>query len=251
MSSVMIWANFWFPLMGCCILCAPDASATLESFQVYLLGQALSYALVKNGFEPLHATAIETNGEAAAFLGSSGYGKSTLAACFLAAGHELITDDLLLLKPGLQGLEAYPGPARIKLFPRVARRFFRKWDDVAMNLFTQKRVIPFSHSTVRPLLLRVIYCIAPPRENRCTRKIDIVPLSAREAFFSLVQHTFNNVLVDPGRLQRQIRENTRLVSSIPIKKLSYPRDLDQLPAVRAAILADVQTLRDRAQNECS
>src|ERR1700690_759084 len=51
-----------------------------ESFQVYLLGQALSYALVKQGFEPLHATAIEVNGEAAILLGASGLGKSTLAA---------------------------------------------------------------------------------------------------------------------------------------------------------------------------
>jgi len=37
------------------------AEAHEESFQVYLLGQALSYALVKLGFEPLHATAIVVN----------------------------------------------------------------------------------------------------------------------------------------------------------------------------------------------
>jgi len=219
----------------------------MESFQVYLLGQALSYALVKSGFEPLHGTAIDTHGEATAFLGSSGYGKSSLAACFLAAGHELLTDDLLLLKPGSRGLEAYPGPARIKLFPRVARRFLPKRDGIPMNLFTQKKVIPFDQSRACPLPLRAIYCIAPPRENRCTRKIEITPLSAREAFVLLVKHTFNYVLVDPSRLQRQVRETARLVKSIPIQKLSYPRDLDQLPAVREAILADVEALRDRAR----
>jgi hypothetical protein len=43
--------------------------ASLESFQVYLLGQALSFALVKCGFEPLHATTVVVNGEAVAFWG--------------------------------------------------------------------------------------------------------------------------------------------------------------------------------------
>ena len=70
-----------------------------ESFQVYLLGQALSYALVNAGFEPLHATAIVVNGGAVVLLGSSGFGKSSLAACFLEAGHRLLTDDLLILRP--------------------------------------------------------------------------------------------------------------------------------------------------------
>src|SRR5271165_4553132 len=43
----------------------PCGEANEESFQVYLLGPALSYALVKQGFEPLHATAVVVNGEAA------------------------------------------------------------------------------------------------------------------------------------------------------------------------------------------
>jgi len=79
------------------ILCnqAPDASH--ESFHVYLLGQALSFALVKGGFEQLHGTAIVVDGEAIVFLGDSGFGKSTLAASFLDAGSLLLTDDLLLL----------------------------------------------------------------------------------------------------------------------------------------------------------
>src|SRR5579864_3207494 len=65
--------------------------ASSESFQVYMLGQALSFALVKQGLEPLHATAVVVGGHAAAFLGPSGAGKSTLAACFLEAGHRLLT----------------------------------------------------------------------------------------------------------------------------------------------------------------
>ena len=52
---------------------------------------------------------------AVAFLGDSGFGKSSLAAYLLSAGDRLVTDDLLLLQES-EGFLAYPGPPRIKLF---------------------------------------------------------------------------------------------------------------------------------------
>src|ERR1044071_2564446 len=109
-SSYVKWdglGEFLVSADGGCIVCAHDTSAPMESFQVYLLGQALGFALVKSGFEPLHATAIDIGGEAIALLGGSGFGKSSLAACFLSAGYSLLTDDLLLLRPGRQGVNAY------------------------------------------------------------------------------------------------------------------------------------------------
>ena len=92
--------------------------ASSESFQVYMLGQALSFALVKQGLEPLHATAVVVGGRTAAFLGTSGAGKSTLATCFLEAGHRLLTDDLLVLEESNGRIVAHPGPPRLKLFRR-------------------------------------------------------------------------------------------------------------------------------------
>jgi len=106
--------RLWFGSLG---------TNSLESLQVYLLGRALSFALVKQGFEPLHSTAIVLDGEALAFLGESGYGKSSLAAGFLGDGYRLLTDDLLVLHETGGRLLAYPGPPRIKLFPKVAARF--------------------------------------------------------------------------------------------------------------------------------
>ena len=91
-----------------------------ESFQVYLLGQALSFALLKLGFEPLHATAVVVDGRAVALLGESGSGKSTLAAAFVDAGFQMLTDDVLMVHECRGEAMAYPGPARLKLFPKVA-----------------------------------------------------------------------------------------------------------------------------------
>ena len=47
---------------GLRITCRRFDEATHESFQVYLLGQALSFALLKHGFEPLHATVVAVDG---------------------------------------------------------------------------------------------------------------------------------------------------------------------------------------------
>ena len=99
------------------ISCHRVEASSLESFQVYMLGQALSFALVKQRFEPLHATVVVVDDHAVAFLGDNASGKSSLAACFLEAGHRLLTDDLLILQDSSNRILAYPGPPRIKLFP--------------------------------------------------------------------------------------------------------------------------------------
>lgn len=244
-SSYVRWddlGEFWVSSGGRRVLCARSPRATAESFHVYLLGQAISFALLKSGFEPLHATAVEVDGGAAAFLGRSGYGKSSMAACFLAAGHTLLTDDLLLFQPRSHGIgfEVYPGPPRLKLFPSIARRFLGKSGGEPMNLFTQKMVIPFDHSKARPLPLKAIYALSSPQENRRARKIEIEALSPRDAFLALVKSTFNTVVVDAARLQRQACEASRLVGMVPIKKLKYPRGLKHLPALREAIVADLR-----------
>ena len=64
---------------------------------------------------------IVVNGRAVAFLGASTYGKSSLAACFIAAGHRLLTDDTLRLEERDGQWIAYPGPPRLRLLPKVAR----------------------------------------------------------------------------------------------------------------------------------
>jgi hypothetical protein len=245
-SSYVRWrglGEFLVSANGRSIAFTRVAEAPMESFQVYLLGQALAFALVKNGFEPLHATAISVGDQAFAILGGSGFGKSSMAACFIAEDHGLLTDDLLLLQVGPEGVEAHPGPPRIKLFPRPARFFLgRAAFGVRMNPHTGKRIIPLEppQAVSRPLPLSAVYALASPDEARRTRYVEIEPLPKREAFMALVSSTFNYVIVDGDRLERQVAETTRLVDRIPVKKVSYPRGLGFLPSVRKAILADLK-----------
>jgi hypothetical protein len=235
------------------IACRPHSRSSMESFQVYLLGQALSFAIVKQGFEPLHATTVVVHGEAVVFLGESGFGKSTLAACFLDAGHRMLTDDLLLLRHTARRVIAYPGPARIKLLPPIARKYMHDTaQGVHMNPDTEKLILPLERALrcPTPAPVRAIYAITPaPKHDRKTG-IHIEPLSARDAFLKLLENTFNYRLADPQRLSRQFTATVRLVDAMPVRKLCYPRVLRRLPQVRDTILRDLDS-GFRAEGLCA
>src|SRR5262249_12262526 len=208
------------------ITCRRADRSSAESFQVYMLGQALSFALVKQGFEPLHATVVVVDDRAVAFLGESGYGKSSLAACFLEAGHRLLTDDLLLFQEARSRIVAYPGPPRIKLFAKIAGRFLdRAASSAPMNADTVKLVLPVEEHRrwTAPVELRAIYSLAAPRDACRSEGVTSDALQRRDAFVELVKATFNRRLVTPDRLARQFDAMTRLTDLVPVRRLAYPR----------------------------
>ena len=227
---------------GRSIVCRSIEGCSPESFQVYMLGQALSFALVKQGFEPLHAAVVVVGDQAVAFLGQSGFGKSSLAACFLQAGYRLLTDDLLLLQHEHDRVLAYPGPPRIKLFAKTAGRFL---DDTAhtvpMNGDTTKRVLRVEahRRWTVPAELTAIYSLAAPRDACRSERVSSEVLARREGFVELVKATFNRRVVSPERLARQFDVMTRIADLVPVRRLAYPRTIDRLQEVRDLVLADL------------
>jgi hypothetical protein len=198
--------------------------------------------LLKQGIEPLHATVVVVDDHAVAFLGDSGYGKSSLGAAFLRAGHRLLTDDLLVITENKRRFIAHPGPPRIKLFPEIAKTLLgEQTTGTPMNPTTTKLVIPLSsrQSTQTAMPLRAIYVLRPPSPRARGKKITIRSFPQREACLALVANTYNTVLKEPDRLAQQFDLAARLASNIPVKALSYPRTLARLPAVLEAIRADL------------
>ncbi len=244
-SDYLRWSGLFEFLVsadGQRIACRELNGASRESFQTYLMGQVLSFVLLRQGIEPLHATTVVIDGEAVAFLGDCGYGKSTFGAAFLQAGHRLLTDDLLILKQAGDRFVAHPGPPRIKLFPEVARALFGgRVSGNRMNRLTPKLVIPLdARQTVRAAApVRAIYVLRDPAAPSRSQTVRIRPLSQRGAFHELIKNTFNHLIVEPDRLKCQFVLATRLAARVPVKSLSYPRALERLPDVRQAVLADL------------
>jgi hypothetical protein len=236
---------------GRSMTCYRFPQASPESFHVYLLGQALSFALVKNGIEPLHATVVVIQGKAVAFLGDCGFGKSTLAAEFLRAGHRLLTDDVLVLQRDGQEVLAYPGPPRTKLFPEMAHMFLGDAITcVPMNSQTRKLVIPLNQDRAcgTAVPLAAFYALASPDKMAAERNIRITALSPRQAFLRILASAFNIVILHAPRLRRHFEATEALANSITVKELSYPRMLECLPMVREAILSDLVGNRSEARS---
>ncbi len=211
-----------------------------EAFHTYLLGQALSFALVKQGLDPLHATVVLVDGVAVAFLGDSGYGKSSLSAAFVQAGHRLLTDDLLVLSEQGAGFVGYPGPPRIKLFPQMARIVLKSGAmGTRISNKTLKLLIPLgAGQTVESAVpLGAVYVISRPGRDRT--RVTIRRLAKRRACLELLRNTFNTSVMDPGRLARQFALVTKVAITVPVSRLAYPRGVRLLPAVKKAILADL------------
>ena len=245
-SEYLRWAGLFEFLIspdGRRIAGRPLPEAALEAFHTYLLGQVLSHALIKLGIEPLHATVVDVDGQAVAFLGDTGRGKSTLAAAFLGAGCRLLTDDLLVLRQNGPGFIAYPGAPRLKLFPDVADTLLGPHAGARlMNPLTSKVLIPLDAAAQVscPLPLGRLYVLGAPDATGRRRGVTIRRLSERRAFFALVRNTYNGDVTGTDRLTRQFAANAALAKRVPVKLLSSPRKLSELPAVRAAVYADLK-----------
>jgi len=246
-STYLLWtklSEFLISPDGRRIVCHSLDGVSSETLSTYLITQALSCALVQQGIEPLHATVAVIDGEAVAFLGNCGYGKSSLGAAFLKAGYPLLTDDLLVISQAdspTGRLVAQPGPARIKLFPEIATSLMDTHRaGVQMNPDTNKLIFPLkaSEHCATAVPLKIIYVLRPPAARRSSQRISIRTLPSRRACIELITNTFNLIITDPARLKRQFEWAARIAAVVPVKSLSYPRSLAHVNRVVTAVRED-------------
>jgi hypothetical protein len=248
-SSYRRWARLFE------FLVAPDARRIYartfddhthdEALLAYLLVDALSHSMVRLGREPLHATAISTGRRAAAFLGASGDGKSTLAALFLQAGGRLVTDDMLVLTIAGDRYLAELGPPRIKLYRVIADRILGgSYHGVPMNAVTEKLIIPLdaTRTVSEACPLDALY-ILQHGDDHATERPVTRRLSPAEALPSILAATAAHDPSDRDRLRRQFEFLTRLVQRVPVSALTYRRHPESMHDVRDAVLEDLDRLR--------
>ena len=81
-----------------------------------------------------------------------------------------------------------------------------------------------------PLPLRALYVLGAPDTANRRRNVTIRRLSERRAFLALVRNTYNGDVTGTARLTRQLAVNAGLAQRVPVKLLSFPHQLAQLPA---------------------
>jgi hypothetical protein len=236
------WYEFSVAADGSRVACRPLNGCDRSVLQNFLFGQALAVALVHQGLEPLHAAVVRLDEGAVGFLGDCTFGKSTLLATFLHAGHRVLTDDLLILDQRAGGTVALPGSGRIKLLPDSASQFLTDADDgTLLNPLTTKRSfrVDASRRQQSGLPLRQLFVLPDPDERDRITTIEIRPATRAEMVHELLKNTFTDGILNRERLARQFAHAAQVASEVDGFRLRYPSGLQHLGALRQAIVEHV------------
>ena len=103
------------------IIISRAPGANLSLVRLYLVGKVLATLLYQRGLLVLHGSAVEVNGQAVCFVGSSYFGKSSIAASLHRCGHKVVADDVTALDMCFDTPLAIPAFPQLKLDPGVAR----------------------------------------------------------------------------------------------------------------------------------
>jgi len=200
------------------------------------LNQVLPLALGKQGEFVFHASAIEVDRFAVAFMGESGRGKSTLAASFATSGFRFLTDDGLLVKEEGGGYQVLPSHPSIRL-----------WQDSEVALLAENApsAPPVQYTSKARFLAEdnLVFCgeARPLRHvyflgDGAAKRVELEGLSPSEALIELVKHSFLLDIEEQTLLARHFDRLTRLVSRPIFYRLDFPRRYQALAQVRQAIL---------------
>jgi hypothetical protein len=217
--------------------------------EIRLLGPVLSFWLERRGIPALHASAVAVQGQAVAFLSTNKGGKSSLAASLLQAGYPLLTDDILPVVRGNGVFLGRPGYSTMRLWPDEAQHFLGSCEGLKLvHPKLTKRRVPvgpdgFGAFCDAPQPLACLYL--PERRDAAEwgAKIEVTPVSLRDAVIELVRHSFTARIVEAmGWQPQRLDFFARLVRQVPLRRLVYPSGFEHLPRVRQAILQDLESL---------
>lgn len=234
-------ADFEVSSDGSTVTCFPAPETPPGTSQHLYLNQVLPLVQSRQGRLVFHASAIEIDGMAIAFVATSGRGKSTLAASFALAGHRFLTDDGLVLQPAESGYQVMPSHPSIRL-----------WEDSEAALMAPDApAAPSAHYTAKARFLAgkdLLFCDGA----RPLRRVyflgegshsDVVfrHLSGREALVGWTRHSFLLDVEEKSRLADHFKQIAWLANEPIHYGLDYPRDFAELERVRQAIVAHART----------
>jgi len=232
-------ADFKVSLNGEKVACfpAPDVFDVASYLIQHLyINQVLPLALSKQGELVFHASAVEIDQIAVAFVAESRRGKSTLAASFATNGFRFITDDGLVVKSGASGFEIVPSHPSLRL---------REDSQSVLVSPAVTRDPTFDHSSKVQYLAGgdLAFCEKPRPIRRMyflgdgkVTSVEITRLTAAETSIELIRHAF---LLDPEDRQglaRHFDHAVKLANQGFHYRLDYPRKFDELAQVRQAII---------------
>jgi hypothetical protein len=228
------------------VACHPAPDATDDTPRHLYLNQVLPLVLSKLGKLVFHASAVEVEDGAVAFVAESGRGKSTLAASFSASGFRFLTDDGLVIEEGDKGFHAVPGHPSIRLWQDSREALVGAGPEIAPPLpFTSKARFPAGHEFAfcqEPRPLRRVYFLG----DGSAPVLTLARMSATDALVEWVRHSFLLDLEERPLLASHFDRVAKLANQPLCYRLDYPRRFEELAHLREAIVGHVRDGRRAA-----
>src|SRR5215217_3068587 len=210
-AGTEVWAEWSAPL-------------TLEDTATYLLGPVMGFVMLLRGVVCLHASAIAIGDEAIALVGPAGSGKSTTAAAFAERGYGVLAEDVVTIDDRGDRFLVRPGYPCIRLWPASVKALYGSddhlpkltpnWDKCYLDLSEQFQG--------EPLPLAVIYQLSERRHD--VRAPFIETLDRAEGLMSLIANTYATKLMDKQMRAREFELLTRVVSHVPVRRVTPHAD---------------------------
>jgi hypothetical protein len=219
------------------VLVEPVAGYDPGEVQIALLGPVLAALLAQRGYLLLHASAVAIDGAGVVFLGSTGWGKSTLAAALQARGHPLVVDDLAAIDCSGDTPSVLPGFPHAKLWPDSLEALGEDPEGlprIAEQYRKRRRALPTGFCESEAVPLQRLYVLAGGEAP------SLSPLTAAEAFVQLTVHSYGIRWFLKEANAGQFKERGRIAQAVPALRLHRPADLARLPELVELVERDTR-----------
>jgi hypothetical protein len=196
---------------------------------VLIAGALLATHLMLRHELVLHASAVSYGDVAVAFVGKSGMGKSTLATALCAAGHALVSDDLLRVEPDLT---VHPGATETRLRPSARVLSNDQSYETADGRLATRPVAMVEDPL--PLAACVI-----PGPSRAVSRVTTRVLRPVEALLRLSSYPRVLGWTDPTTMAAAFQGLADLVERVPVVEATIPWGLPFAPNVLPELMASV------------
>lgn len=217
----------------------PNETLTPEDTATYLLGPVMGFVLLLRGFISLHACAVALGESAVAIVGPAGSGKSTTAAVFAEHGYRILAEDVVTLRDLGEEFLVQPAYPSIRLWPASVEALYGAadrlpkltptWDKCYLDLTQDK--YEFQHE---PLPLAAIYVLAERTDDPAAPFIE--DLAPAEGLMSLIANTYATYLMDKKMRAREFEILQRVLSSVPVKRVTPHSDPARISELCQTIL---------------